>query len=188
MQMLYDMNKTQTRSLALIFVLAIGVTSIVWLAYDRHHRINEEGLVYIEIFQPDPKVIEFDNVVVLSKPSICKSGDVHYKGLPSDATKEFIKLNEKSMSPVRLSKLEGLVPIVSWEDTKKLYENGTVNFFRPEKHKLIYLSRVGFNSVFTEAIACIEVSENSFGRGILYYLNKENNQWRLIEARNIWVS
>lgn len=137
------MTKTQLHSLAILIALIFGVSLVSWMAYDRYHQANEEALVFIGIFQPTHRVIEFESVIALSKPSICSSSAANYEGLPTDVVSSFITINEKNSGPIRLSKLEGKVPVVGWEDTKKLHENRTVNFFHPENYKLLYLSRVG---------------------------------------------
>lgn len=186
--LLYDMTKTQSRALASLIFVILATFGIAWIAYDKHRQATDEGLVYLGLFHPDPSKIEFENVVVLSRPSTCESGEAHYKGLPAEAVQDFVEANKKGVEPIRLSVLEGEVPIVSWEDTKRLFEKGTTKFFRPKGHRLLKLSRVGFNKQKTEAIACVEISDGSFGEALLIHLRNDGHNWSAVEIRNIWIS
>lgn len=170
----------------LVFILATVTVSTV--AYNKNALRAEEGLVYISIFAPKPEIIEFKNVVALSKPGICSSSEAHYEGLPTETVNEFIKANKEGVSPIRLTALEGNVPIVSWEDTKKMHEEDNASAFRPENKKLVYLSRAGFNKQRTNAIVCIEISDQNYAQGILLYLEKKGNDWKISKNINIWIS
>lgn len=181
------MNKNLIYFLVFIFVSA----SVAIVAYSKYTLRNEEGLVYLSIFEPNEETIEFQNVISLSRPSICGSSEAHFKGLPSDSVNEFIKANREGATPIRLTALEGNVPIVSWEDTKSMHKSGTTFAFQPENKRLLYLSRVGFNKSNTQAVLCIEeyntdYALNAIGR--LFYLHKIKGRWKVIEHRNIWVS
>lgn len=171
-----------------LLVVLFGTAAVAWVAYGRYSQIKEEGLVYLGLFRPNPGEIEFENVVALSTPTTCKTNQAHYTGLPPDVVRDFVEVNGKGAGPVRLSVLEGKVPIVSWEDTKRLHEKSAAEVFQPPQHKLLRLSRVGFNSESTEAIACVEISKGTFGQGVLIYLKKTGEQWSVVERRNIWIS
>ena len=182
------MTKTQRKALTSLIVFSVVALGIILIAYSMYSQRSEESYVYLGIFQPDPNKNEFKNVVVLSKPSICESGEAQYAGLPKSAVNDFVAANSNSAEPIRLSMLEGQVPIVSWEDTRQLYERGTTDFYKPKGYRLLKLSRVGFNKEKTEAVACIEISDGYFGEGILFYLRKSGQSWSIVETRNIWIS
>ena len=174
----------------LLYLLAfVSVTvTVSTVAYNKHILRSEEGLVYTSIFDTKPKIIKFKNIITLSKPSVCNSSQVHYKSLPTETVNEFIKANKEGTSPIRLTALEGNVPIVSWEDTKNMHNKGITNTFKPMNKKLFYLSRVGFNKQRTSAIVCIEISEHNYGQGILLFLQKKENDWEVTKNINLWVS
>ena len=174
-------------SLYLLALLLFTVTISI-VAYTNYELRTEEGLVYKSVFEPNPEFIQFENIVTLSKPSICRSTEVHYKDLPTELVNNFIKANEAGSKPIRLTALEGNVPIVSWEDTKRMHEEETIFTFRPVNKRLLYLSRVGFNKQKTNAIVCIEISENSYGQGVLLFLEKNENKWKVSNSINIWIS
>lgn len=185
------MNKNHRNSLLILgLILAVTIT-LSFFAYKKYQLANEEGLVYVAIFKPNPNIIEFNNVLALSKPSICESSESNYKEISEDTIQDFLKANNEGTYPTRLSILEGQVPIVSWNDTKRLHDEGIINFFWPEGHKLLYLSRVGFNKSKTEAVLCIEEYNTDYALnalGSLIFLNKIKGKWKVIEYRNIWVS
>ncbi len=185
---LYDMTKGQTQSLVTILLIVLGTTGLAWVAYSQHRLRSEEGLVYLGLFQPNPDKVEFRNVIAFSRPSVCDSSEPHYLGFPQDVVSEFLEANDKEAKPIRLVALEGEVPIVSWEDTKRLHGDGLAAFFRPQEHRLLSLSRVGFNGAMNEAIVCVEISEDSSGPAVLYYLKKRVDAWDIVEARKIWIS
>lgn len=178
------MNKNLIYFLAFILI-TVAVSTI---AYSKYTLRNEEGLVYVSIFEPKSKIIEFENFITLSKPSICSSSESYFKGLPIEAVDDFKKANKEGAAPIRLTALELNVPIVSWEDTKSMHESGTTFAFRPKNKSLLYLSRVGFNKKRTNAILCIEVSKNSYGKGVLFFLEKKDNKWKVSNNLTIWIS
>jgi len=182
------MTKLQIKNLVFSFILLFGTLILGFYVYQNHIRSTEEGLVYIGVFNPNPKIKEFKNIVALSNPTICRTKNAHYKGLPLQAIQDFQEANKIGASPIRLTILEGKVPIVRWKDTKRIHEKGVVKLFRPPNYRLLHLSRVGFNSEMTRAIVCIELSEGSFSTSSLIYLNKIDGKWKVIENRLIWIS
>ena len=174
----------------LLYLLAFILVTVIIskIAYSDYILRTEEGLVYESLFEPNPEVIEFTNIIALSQPSICQSSKLNYKNLPEEPVTNFIKVNGENSKPIRLTTLEGKVPIVSWEDTKSMHEKGITLLFRPEDKRFLKLSRVGFNKQKTNAIACIEISENMYGEGILVFLEKKKNKWIVIKDKIIWQS
>ena len=174
----------------LIYFLAffIFVLGLATIAYSKYTLRSDEGLVYLGVFKPKAELLEFEKIITLSRPSTCRSSKAHFKGLPITPVKKFIEANKDGASPIRISRLEGNVPIVSWEDTKGMHQKGTTFAFHPENKRLLYLSRVGFNNERTNAILCIEISENSYGQGILFFLEKKGNKWEVKKNITIWVS
>jgi len=54
---------------------------------------------------------------------------------------------------------------------------------------MIEMSRVGFSSDKSQAIVAVGYYYGSLGAdGLLIYLTKEQNSWRIIKTINSWVS
>lgn len=67
-----------------------------------------------------------------------------------------------------------------WSDFNRKY---------PNSNGMIGISRVGFNSDKSQAIVAVEHHYGSLGAdGLLIYLTKEQNNWRIIKTTNVWVS
>ncbi len=68
---------------------------------------------------------------------------------------------------------------------------GWSNFYRkyPNSNGIIEMSRVGFSPDKSQAIVAVEHYYGSLGAdGLLIYLIKEQNSWRIIKTINLWVS
>jgi len=186
--MLDGMNKIQKNALATLIIGVAVIVAVTGVAYFRYFTAHEEGSVYLTILNPAPELHKFKRFVALSRPSICGSTKANYEGLPPDVVKAFIQVNAKGVKPIRLRSLEGQVPIVSWDDTERMYQSGITEQFHPHGRALLKLSRVGFNNRKTEAITCIETSDGSYGDSQLFYLRKDSETWKVIRADMIWVS
>lgn len=182
------MNVVQRKSAFLFIAILLFVISFGYFAYGQHKQRMEEGLVYLSLFKPNSYIKQYEHMVVLSRPSVCMGTEANFKKLSQETLSNFLKMNAEGRKPIRLSALEGKVPIVSWNDTQELYEKGNEYSFKPEKKDLYLLSRVGFNKQKNKAIACLEIRKKSFGEGLLLYFEKHNNEWTLIRNKNIWIT
>ena len=182
------MNKIQKKALATLVIAVTVVMVVSSVAYLRYVNAHDEGSVYLAILNPAPELHKFKGFVALSRPSICNSTEANYVGIPPNVVKAFIRVNAEGAKPIRLASLEGEVPIVSWSETERMYRSGITEQFHPQGRILLKLSRVGFNEQETEAIACIETSDGSYGDSRLYYLRKDNEVWKAISSHMIWVS
>lgn len=189
------MNKVQRKNSSILFIIFLSVAVLAYFAYGQYKQRTEEGLVYLSLFQPNPYIKEFEKLIIFSKPSICKAGKAQFKDFPQDVFTEFNRLNAEDVAPIKLSALEGKVPIVSWEDTKALHKKGIEDSFSPEGYRLMSLSRVGFNDSRDKAIVCIEVHDKSYqgygryyGYAEVFYLKKTQGEWEIVDSDGTWRS
>jgi len=89
--------------------------------------------------------------------------------------------NNEKAKPVKLTSLKDVVPLLSWNDTKKLNEDGILQDFNPLDKTLFYLSRAGFNSERTRAIVCIENKSSRHNEGFIIQLRKIEDSWKTIQ-------
>ena len=174
------MNNVQRKNSLLLLVILLLIVICAYFAYEKYKYRHEEGLVYLSFFQSYLHFKKNDRLVVFSNPSTCNASKAQFKDLPNDIFEEFEKVNNEDAAPIRLSVLEGEIPIVSWEDTKNLHRRGIENAFRPPGHRLLSLSRVGFNKSKDKALICIEVSDVDFygtGSSNAFYLEKNKGKW-----------
>ncbi|MBC7847031.1 MAG: hypothetical protein H7Y10_11110 [Flavobacterium sp.] len=88
------------------------------------------------------------------------------------------------------------ITLVSSEELQYLFNSNDVNqgwsdFNKkyPNSNGIIKMSRVGFSSDKSQAIVAVEHYYGSLGAdGLLIYLIKEQNNWRIIKTINPWVS
>jgi hypothetical protein len=74
-----------------------------------------------------------------------------------------------------LTALNGLAPIVSREDTERLF---AANYsWRPENRDFIYLSRVEFGNWLQNAVICMRNPWNAHGMGYLIFLQRSGTTW-----------
>jgi len=171
------------------FLLFISVVlTISVYAYNQHKHNSDEMDIYASIFNITNGLFELDEVITLSNPSICKSNNIHYSSLPTETVKNFLSANDNNSRPMRLSNLEGKVPIVSWEDQKKMHSEGSIELFMPGDVTLLRLSRAGFNNNRTNAIVCIELYNSSYASGTIIYLEKRGKKWKEITSKTIWIT
>jgi len=86
--------------------------------------------------------------------------------------------------------------LISNEESLYLFNSKDVNqswsnFYRkyPNSKGMIEMSRVGFSSDKSQAIVAVGYYYGSLGAdGLLIYLTKEQNSWRIIKTINSWVS
>ena len=161
----------------MVFIIITGAIS--WLSYEKSSLYKEEAQVYLGVFKPKPEIIEYENLIVISKPSTCEITEAKYKEISPKLIQALLKANKSSSNPIKLAELEGKVPLMSWEDTKKLNKEGILHYFKPEDYTLLYLSRVGFNNERTEALVCIENPTSRHNEGFLVHLNKNNKTWKV---------
>ncbi len=189
------MDKTQRKHSLILLVILLPIFVFAYVSFGQYKQRTEEGLVYLSLFQPNPYIEEFKHLIVFSNPSICKSGKNHIKGFPEDVFEKFKMLNTEGANPIKLSALEGKIPIVGWKDTKVLHKKGLEDWLNPKGYRLLSLSRVGFNDSKDQAIACIEVFDRSFksygrsyGYAMIFYFKKSNGEWGIADFRNVYRS
>lgn len=86
--------------------------------------------------------------------------------------------------------------LISSEESLYLFNSkdvnqGWSNFYRkyPNSNGIIEMSRIGFSSDKSQAIVAVEHYYGSLGAdGLLIYLMKEQNSWRIIKTINLWAS
>ncbi|MCP3675753.1 MAG: hypothetical protein GY829_14970 [Gammaproteobacteria bacterium] len=130
-------------------------------------------------------------VAVLSKPSSCSTaigGDSKWADIPEEVFQKFLAANSYNAEPVKLTSMNGFIPIVSWEDNKRLHRAGYI--WKPEDQPVLGLSRVGLNYVLNKAVLCIEKIVPSMlgGFAIVFFVEKENGKWVVKINRTAWVS
>lgn len=182
------MTSVQRKGAFTFVGLTLFVAVIAVFALQRDIEFSEEANVYYDFFSPDPNVIEFKGGYVLSAPSICDSSNVHYANMPTTAIKNFLEKNKANSKPIRLKKLEGSIPIFSWQDTKALHEDKLINFMNTEEKVLLKLSRVGFNNEKDKAVFCTELIEPGFSESTLFYMYKSDKKWIVMSQKTIRVS
>ncbi|MDH5434952.1 MAG: hypothetical protein OEY19_13495 [Gammaproteobacteria bacterium] len=179
------MTKTQKKNLFYIILFFVVLFISSWYAYKRYERITEEGQVYLDLFEPNPYIKEFEHSIVVSHPSDCLFTKEYLTEFPEKIVLDFFDVNNNLADPIRLVILEEKVPIVSWEDTIKLHNTGAINKFLPEKHVVAHLARVAFNDGLNEAITCIQFFSHQMTVRVLYYLKKIDNKWQIIDYHTI---
>ncbi len=176
------MNQTQKKNLFIFSVILSSIIVLAYFAYGEYKQRVEEGLVYISLFKPSPYIKEFEEIIVFSNPSVCGvTNKARYKDYPQDMLSNFIRLNAEGASPIKLSILEGKVPIVSWEDTKNIHKKGIETFLNPKGLRVIRLSRVGFNKGRNKAIACVEYKGGRHWNEHIFYFEKIKKKWEFAE-------
>lgn len=86
--------------------------------------------------------------------------------------------------------------LISSEESQYFFNSkdvnqGWIDFYKkyPNSNGMIEMSRVGFNSDKSQAIVAVEHYYGSLGAdGLLIYLIKEQNSWKIIKTTNLWVS
>jgi len=182
------MTDIQLNSLRWILLFIALLFSLSWFAYDQYNLSREEALTYLAVFRPDPNITEFDNIVAVSSPTTCNSNEAIFDEIDNRVIQSFFDSNKQGASPIRLSALEGKVPILSWDDTINIHEHKAINKFKPKAGSLLKLSRAGFNSEMNKALVCVDVVSTGYGQGLYYYLVKTENQWVIVKSGTIWVS
>lgn len=89
----------------------------------------------------------------------------------------YIEVNDKT---IKLNKIVGINFIFSSE-----YDYSQPNIVH------VYLSRIGFNSSFTQAFVTMgEMLGNiDAGEGTLFMLEKKGiNKWQIVLVKNIWIA
>lgn len=125
------------------------------------------------------------DIAIYSMPSTCNAKERYHDDISSELWDDFVSSNEFANGPIRLSYLEGIINLVSWEDNVQIYETKTLSkLFRPTPKRLIKLSRAGFNSNQTEALFCMDFTAVRH----LFFLEKQNEIWVLKKEYVISVS
>jgi len=92
------------------------------------------------------------------------------------------RANGQGVSPIPLSAIGGRVPVVSWEDTKRISSAGYL--WLPIERGLVWVSRVGFSGFFSKAAICIANSNASHGWGSLFVLERQGLQWSIVRSEH----
>lgn len=99
-------------------------------------------------------------------------------------------LENKFTVPTKKTTLISYEELLYFFNSKDINQ-GWSNFYRkyPNSNGTIEMSRVGFNSDKSQAIVAVGHYYGSLGAdGLLIYLTKEQNSWRIIKTINSWVS
>lgn len=86
--------------------------------------------------------------------------------------------NKQGGSPIPLNAIDGRVPIVSWEDTKRIASAGYL--WNPKDRGLVWVSRVGFSGLFENAAICLTNSIAPHGWGVIFILKRSGLQWDVV--------
>ena len=183
---LYGMSKKQNM-LVLTTFASLLIAALVIVKNDSKPIENE---IYLSLFGGDLLRIE-DNtgILVVSSPSTCELSESDAQNFPSDLKRQFLSANDTSSFPIRLNSLEGLVDLVSWEDTKRLYKSRIDSSIpaRIEHHVIYALSRVGLNTAKTEGMLCV-VTLGDHVKAQAIHMKKQKDQWRIQNVEVLWLS
>jgi len=172
------------KNLVQLAVVAVTIAALVVVSWNLPYRAEND--VYMTVAKSLGDRDQLDKIAFLSLPTRCKLPDM--KPSPStlgtDAIKEsFFDANGPRSNPVRLTSLEGIYNVVSWEDTKRISDtDGMALRFRPAPKRVIILSRVGFNPGRTEALLCVESTDY----GAFYLVRKGEEGWAVITVERAW--
>ncbi len=177
------MMELKSKSFLILFLLIISLvtTFLVSISNNRQTLEKEESQVYLSIFNPNPDIKTFPGVITVSKPATCNISTEKNHGIPPLLIKALLHSNSKKAKPVKLTVLKDIVPLLSWEETKTLNEDGILQDFNPQNKTLFYLSRAGFNKDRSESIICVENKSNRHNEGFVIQLRKIEGQWKTIK-------
>lgn len=117
--------------------------------------------------------------VFISRPYYCEGSSVL---ATEPVLRSMRRANGQGISPIPLNAIEGQVPVVSWEDTKRIANAGYLWY--PKERGLVWVSRVGFSGLFSEAAICMANSNAPHGWGSLFILERRGLQWSVIFAEH----
>ncbi len=185
------MNRIQIQSVVILIVALLSICIVSYLGL----KSRAEAAVYRSVFN-ELKIQSEEStwngkVAVLSKPSSCNTaigGGSKWADIPEEVFQKFLAANSYNAEPVKLTSMNGFIPIVSWEDNKRLHRAGYI--WKPEDQPVLGLSRVGLNYVLNKAVLCIEKIVPSMlgGFAIVFFVEKENGKWVVKINRTAWVS
>ena len=159
-----------------IFALAIvGIVIILFLGV-RGYMERQVILTTINhIYESESNEVRLDKdeVVFISRPMGCEPNVEENVELAS-----FRLMNHDFAQPIYLGVLEGVVPIISQADTKKLFRAGYIWKF--EERRAVWVSRVGLSIFLSKATICLRSSDSPHGWGHLLFLERDGLNWNVV--------
>ena len=185
------MTKTQKQSAAVLIVALIIASIVSYFGLRSNAEANVYRTVFTQLKSESGEPTWNGKLAVLSKPSTCdidNDKSTSWADIPKQIVHNFIEANSGNAEPVKLTSLEGFVPIVSWEDNKRLHRAGYN--WKPGDQPVLAVSRVGLNYTLNKALLCVEKIVPSMlgGLAVIIYLEKEDGKWVVKINRTAWVS
>ena len=185
------MTKTQIQSVAVLVVVLVVISIVSYLGLKSNAEENVIRSVFTQLKSESRRATWNERIAVLSKPSRCHIYDAdgtNWEDIPKQVVREFIESNSDNAEPIKLTSLEGFVPIVKWEDNKRLYRAGYSK--KPQDLPVLGVSRVGLNFTLNKAVMCVEriVPSTLGGFAYIFYLEKKEGKWIVKMDRKAWVS
>jgi hypothetical protein len=189
--MVYGMTKIQKRSAAVLIVVLIGTSIVSYFGLRSNAEANVYRTVFTQLKSESGETAWSGTLALLSKPGRCdidNDKSTKWVDIPKQIVHEFIEANSGNAKPVKLTSLEGVVPIVIWKDNKRLHSAGYN--WKPEDQPVLAVSRVGLNYPLNKALLCVEKIVPSMlgGFAVIFFLEKEDGRWVVKINRIAWVS
>lgn len=107
-------------------------------------------------------------------------------------TEDFVNKNSRSCAVEAFFALSVPYFVCGDGELKEIFGlGGWDEFYRrfPDSNGLVSISRVGFNSQMTQALACVGIQSHwLMGHGSYYLLEKECDEWKIKLSARAWVS
>ena len=175
----------RSTSITIFAAFSLVTTAAIYTSQTLHWPLENE--LYLAYFDGPELRAKNADVLFMSKPNTCQVGAARQEDIPADVFEDFLAANSLSSKPIRLIKLEGLVDVVAWESTLKLWRNDYVGFMIKD-NVLFQLSRAGFNKNRTEAIFCIESRSNTYAKAALVRMKLSDGVWELVDEYLLWLT
>jgi hypothetical protein len=163
-----------------IFLLGAIVAAVIGLAYFGYGAYSERS-VYSAVVNEILRESKGESVpiskmnVFVSRPLTCSTNDIEDKLILRNLLAKYTSANNRA-KPIPLTALEGIVPVLSLKDTNRLHR---ANYsWSPKGRNVVWVSRVGFNTSYSEAIICLAtIARHQFVT--MLHLRRENGEWKI---------
>lgn len=143
--------------------------------------LDDEQKIYKVLFEEFKHQAIAEKVLFQSKPRNCLAYDENtISGIPPELIAAFELANRKDAVVVDLDSLRGDFNIVKYQFAKRFYKEDT-RIPNTKGYTLIKLTRVGFNTSKTEALACV-----AGHTGNLVHLKKHGREWSVLNWHTLW--
>ncbi len=176
------MEKKRKGSLVFLVVFISAAVLVGFYGVKAHFEREVYVTVIENILGKDRAGIPRDTPlsIFISRPYQCEVSTAELEADPVLVNMKSV--NKQGASPIPLNAIEGRVPIVSWEDTKRIASAGYL--WNQEDRGLVWVSRVGFSGLFENAAICLANSKAAHSWGTIFVLKRSGLQWDVVLAEH----